>query len=101
MAPRRCLGCPRFTRSGSYCDDCKRARKKIRNDDRPIASAVRAADPICRCESDCAWHDGMCGATENLTADHVRAIAHGGTNAGERQVLCNRCNARKGARMGV
>lgn len=39
-----------------------------------------------------------CHATENLTADHVVPLARGGTNEGRRETLCNRCNARKGAR---
>jgi len=85
----RCLdaGCEvLFTGAGSYCGPHKRARKRIRNADRPIARAVVAASPVC------AW----CGATEDLTADHVDPLAGGGTNEGERQTLCRVCNSAKG-----
>lgn len=38
-----------------------------------------------------------CGATENLTLDHIEPLAAGGTNDLENlQVLCQPCNSRKG-----
>ena len=86
--PRRCLDCGSPTTSGSRCIRCQRAVKAVRNADRPIARAVVAASPVC----------AKCGATDDLTADHVIALANGGTNHGPRQTLCRPCNSRKGAR---
>lgn len=73
---------------GSYCPTHRAERKQVRNADRPIAKAVVAASPKC----------ARCRSTEDLTADHVLALANGGTNDGERQVLCRPCNSSKGAR---
>jgi hypothetical protein len=43
----------------------------------------------------------FCGATENLTIDHILAQALGGTNAKENlQVLCESCNNRKSVEEG-
>lgn len=40
-----------------------------------------------------------CGTTQNLSIDHVMAIANGGTNDLDNlQLLCRSCNSRKGAR---
>jgi 5-methylcytosine-specific restriction endonuclease McrA len=40
-----------------------------------------------------------CGATSDLTVDHVVPIARGGTPTPENlQVLCRSCNSAKGAR---
>jgi hypothetical protein len=40
-----------------------------------------------------------CGRTDNLTVDHVLALAKGGSNDIDNlQLLCRSCNSRKGAR---
>lgn len=40
-----------------------------------------------------------CGATHDLTVDHILAIANGGgDDLGNLQLLCRPCNSRKGAR---
>lgn len=71
--------------------------KRIRNADRPIAAAVVAAEPWCHCTSRACGHVGECGATEDLTAEHIDPIAHGGKNTGPRTVTCRSCNSRRGA----
>jgi len=43
----------------------------------------------------CQW----CGATDNLSVDHIVAVANGGGNeSANLQLLCRSCNSRKGAR---
>lgn len=88
MALRPCLqpGCGAVT-SRSRCADHTAARKQVRNADRPIARAVVAAQPWCT----------ICGATADLTADHLIPLAHGGTNHGPRRTLCRSCNSSRGA----
>jgi 5-methylcytosine-specific restriction endonuclease McrA len=54
----------------------------------------RAAAAQVRREPWCA----SCGATTDLTADHVTAIAAGGHPFGPLATLCRSCNGRKGAR---
>jgi len=98
---RRCLEprCPQMAKPGcSRCVDHEAARKKIRNADTKIARAVVAAAPVCVCTRACRWHPAPgrpCGATSDLTADHVIPLSLGGTNEGPRQVLCRACNSSK------
>jgi 5-methylcytosine-specific restriction endonuclease McrA len=41
----------------------------------------------------------ICGSETDLTIDHIRPLARGGTSDPENlHVLCRRCNSRKGAR---
>jgi 5-methylcytosine-specific restriction endonuclease McrA len=47
---------------------------------------ARALQPYC----------SECGAAEDLTADHVDALANGGDPLGELRVLCRSCNSRRG-----
>ncbi len=87
MPRRRCLDC-RTLSQATRCPRCAARRRVVRNADRPIARAVIAASPVC----------ARCGATEDLTADHVVPLARGGTNYGRRVTLCRPCNSSKGAR---
>jgi 5-methylcytosine-specific restriction endonuclease McrA len=41
----------------------------------------------------------LCGAADDLTADHVVPLAVGGDPLGRLRVLCRRCNSGRGARM--
>lgn len=41
-----------------------------------------------------------CGTTEKLSIDHIFPLSKGGTNEfGNLQLLCNKCNSAKGARV--
>ena len=65
-------------------------------DDGKIPPAVRAA--VFKRDGNCCQH---CGATEDLTIDHrFEPWSEGGSSRDHRnlQVLCRRCNSRKGAR---
>lgn len=95
MPWRLCLqaGCGTLT-CASRCAVHEAERVAVRTADRPIARAVVAASPVCSCQG-CKRHKGPCGSTVDLTADHVVPLARGGSNAGERVVLCRSCNAIK------
>lgn len=46
-----------------------------------------------------AYNCNHCGATENLTIDHIIPIIKGGTNdLSNLQTLCSSCNSKKGGR---
>lgn len=112
MSVKPCLDCGRNTTNGSRCKECEQAREARRRaayerrNPRPSPSArgytrqwraqVKAAiarQPFC---SVC----GHPGSPDNpLTGDHVTPRAQGGAGSGDNiQVLCRRCNSRKGAR---
>lgn len=86
---RPCLSCGGLTTVGSRCVACKNARDRQRNAVRPwyrggwrqIVRKAIADHPFC----------AECGATEDLTGDHVQPRS---LNRGV-GVLCRRCNARK------
>lgn len=54
-------------------------------------------DALIKAEWKCEW----CGATGNLTYDHIVAVVNGGKNhGGNLSILCFDCNQRKGALIG-
>lgn len=65
------------------------------------ATPRRAIPPRVRAE---VWaRDGLrcvdCGSTEDITIDHIIAVANGGTNDIDNlQTLCRSCNSKKGTR---
>jgi hypothetical protein len=69
---RRCFGCGRRTRNGSRCPPCTRLYNSAYNSTtkraRARARATIAASPLCE----------NCGATTDLTADHVVPVIDGG-----------------------
>jgi 5-methylcytosine-specific restriction endonuclease McrA len=87
--PKRCLDCGRLTEGGSRCPACTRRRRRVYDNPaaRAQAKAAIAASP--RCE--------QCGATSDLTADHVVPVIDG-AGAGPLRVLCRRCNSARGSR---
>lgn len=64
----------------------------------PVRTALTASERQAVFDRDgrrCRW----CGATENLTIDHIHPVSYGGTNAlGNLQVLCASCNSWKSDR---
>lgn len=92
MAARPCLGCSKPTRNGSRCHTCEQARQRTRNANRQhykgnwqkLSREARQAQPWCT----------YCGATTDLTLDHVtpRSTVDGLV------VACRSCNARKSNR---
>ena len=96
---RRCLDCGTRTRA-SRCPDCTRRRDHTRNHG-PIQQARLAITNEQR------WRvyrrDGyrcrLCGATDDLTLDHVQPLARTRPKSwvrdNELQTLCRSCNSRK------
>jgi 5-methylcytosine-specific restriction endonuclease McrA len=96
--PSRCLECGLLgqLRDGR-CGNCYRQAQRLRNAIRhqytgswpAIRRALLATHPWCR----------DCGATADLTVDHIVPVARGGGHERHNlQVLCRPCNSRKGAR---
>ena len=82
---RACLDCG----TPSYWSRCalhRTARTRVRTANRQAAAAIVRASPVCE----------DCGATSDLTSDHVVALARGGTNAGRQRVLCRSHNSQRG-----
>ena len=87
----RCLGCGPHP-DGCYCSP------RLRPHNRPRATAGSTSARACaaiaahpRCEH--------CGATRDLTADHITPLALDGDPLGPLRVLCRTCNSRRGARV--
>jgi 5-methylcytosine-specific restriction enzyme A len=94
MALTHCLGCGALTRR-SRCPTCQARRDAARGTTaqrgygaahQRRAHAAIAAQPWC----------SNCGATTDLTADHITPLARGGDPLGPIRVLCRRCNSRRG-----
>jgi 5-methylcytosine-specific restriction endonuclease McrA len=84
---KRCLGCRRLTKAGSYCEHCsKTAVRGYGYQHQRRARVAIAQQPWC----------SICGATSDLTADHVTPLAAGGHPLGQLRVLCRSCNSRRG-----
>ena len=85
---RACIDCgqPSYR---TRCAGHLRARKRTRDGNTARARTVIAAQPWC---SDC-------GATTDLTSDHVVPLTRGGSNAGAQRTLCRTCNSRRGGHL--
>lgn len=104
VIPRPCQGCRRSTRRGRYCAECapiyERSRHNRAYDDR--AERRRRANAVAAHVARAGWWCPGYGRprhpSRDLTADHPVALAKGGANDQELEVLCRSCNGRKGAR---
>lgn len=102
MPPRLCLaGCGRLT-TATRCEPCRLARQRRRDAARGSAAA-RGYDAAWRrvvaaAIAEQPWCT-YCGATEDLTGDHVIPLAAGGTSDPSNVVVaCRPCNSTRGAR---
>jgi len=90
-----CLGCLTPT-DGTRCPSCERTYERQRGTptergytyawSRIVADAI-ARQPWC----------SFCGATDDLTGDHLVPLSRGGSNDRDNcRVLCRSCNSRRG-----
>jgi 5-methylcytosine-specific restriction protein A len=101
--PRPCLSCGTPTRNTTRCNRCGGDRTPTRQG-YGNAERTRRAAVVQQWR---AQHGDVCPGWQRpahavsppnkLTADHVRAVARGGSQQGALQVLCLRCNGAKGA----
>lgn len=89
---RPCLRCGQPVQGRSRCPSCTPVKAKTTARGygarwQRIARRAIAAHPWCE----------ACGATADLTADHVVPLARGGDESMGVRVLCRPCNARRGA----
>lgn len=107
-APKVCsvAGCPELTQ-GRLCEEHERQFQRRRNADRTqyagswkrLSKEARRRQRFCSCTDADHGHGIPCGATEDLTADHVVAAAQGGASSRSNiAVLCRSCNTKKGAK---
>jgi hypothetical protein len=115
VASRPCLGpapsvaCPTRTLvQGSRCQACAarwQRRKDARRPDRrthaaTVSNAVLVAEYRATVGDWCPgipWLDVGAHPSADLTADHVRPVAQGGSEFGPRVVRCRSCNSKLGA----
>lgn len=91
---RHCLDCDELTTNGSRCPHCDQRNHQAAygGDWRGISRRQRRQVPYCECTG-CPLHSGHCTATADLTVDHLKPHAHGGTAADGVRTLCRRCNS--------
>lgn len=103
MTRRPCLQCGEPS-AATRCPDCATA-EDVRTDNRRGTPTARGYDSrwarlSARARRLQPWCS-TCGSGEDLTADHLHALAAGGRRRGltlaDVQVLCRGCNARRGA----
>lgn len=106
MTSRPCIDCGTVT-GGSRCDSCRLAlaAEQERHRDRPSPSrrgyGSRWAGLSRRARRQQPWCS-RCGATDDLTADHVTPLAAGGPRLPRVDgvdVLCRACNSAKHDRL--
>ena len=103
MTLRVCIEptCPTLARDASRCDQHRRAQVRQRSAQRGTRQAQGYGPEWQRIRREAIKAQPWCShcfATEDLTADHVVALARGGTAQDGVQVLCRGCNSRKADR---
>ncbi len=94
---RPCLSCGMRTKDGNRCHDCRLEVQRERNAGirkpyadpawRKLSKQVRDERPYCE----------MCGAIEDLTADHIVPLSRGGeliVPLSQLRVLCRSCHGK-------
>ena len=97
---RPCLDCGTLMDGGTRCRSCRAVVERRRG-----TPAQRGYDARWYALSQGARQQqgwcSQCGATRDLTADHVVPLARGGANSWDNVVvLCRPCNSAKGATVG-
>ena len=88
MLARPCLTCGQLTRGSSRCATCRQttAGRGYGSAWQQRSRALIARMPWCL------W----CGATRDLTVDHIVPLSQGGSNESDNlRVLCRKCNSRR------
>lgn len=95
--PRHCLDCGTLTRHGSRCTPCanRHHRHAYGGTWRKTSKTQRRLNPFCQCLGQCGRHAGICGSIHDLTADHIKPVAHGGTASDGVITMCRSCNSAK------
>jgi 5-methylcytosine-specific restriction endonuclease McrA len=98
--PRECLACGASLGTGERCRCSERRRIRSSPSRRGYDAAwARLSKRARELQPFCSW----CGATEDLTCDHVRPVSRGGktkrVTLADVQVLCRACNSAKGNRL--
>ncbi|MFC3504822.1 HNH endonuclease [Micromonospora krabiensis] len=108
MARRICLDCGTLT-DGTRCTTCRRPRERAmlqaKRQRRPRPTHAEDKRRAAAVAAHRREHGDWCPGwrrdpheASDLTADHVDAVAAGGAESGDLQVLCRSCNSAKGAR---
>jgi 5-methylcytosine-specific restriction endonuclease McrA len=102
VSVKPCLTCGALTRHGSRCPEHQRAYEREKSRRRGGAQKLgytRQWQQAAHAAIDAQPWCSTCGATTDLTGDHIVARAHGGPGVSENvTVLCRSCNAKKGMR---
>jgi 5-methylcytosine-specific restriction enzyme A len=97
MTARPCLACGQLVASGSYHRQCDPRRAGHNRPERQRRRGV--VDAWIRTHgSVCPGYGIPPHLSGDLTADHVTAVASGGSESGKLGVMCRQCNSRKQAR---
>jgi 5-methylcytosine-specific restriction enzyme A len=106
---RPCLNCKQPVRGKPRCSDCQRVKDQAKRAKRPDLYSDAAerrrrervvADHRAIVGDWCpGWERQPAHQSADLTADHVREVARGGSPAGRLVVRCRSCNAARSAHL--
>lgn len=105
MSAKPCLSCGGLTTTGNRHPWCRQAHERQRQRRKRIVRPYTWTEQQRRAKAVTDWVDTngwLCPGynrapheSDDLTADHVHAVAAGGPEAGRLQVLCRSCNSAK------